>query len=75
MYTQFLLDLADRLDEEGKFEQANMVDDSFEEFLELLGSGKLTFDNRFSGGARDPNGPYGNAGLGPMPAFGIPGPQ
>jgi len=75
MYVQFLLDLADQLDEEGKFDQANMVADSFEEFLELLGAGKLTFNNQFSGGARDPRGPYGNPGRGPMPAFGVPGPQ
>lgn len=71
MHVQFLLDLADRLDEEGKFEQASMVDDSFEEFLELLENGKLTFNNQFSGGARDPRGPYGNAGRGPVPAFGV----
>jgi len=74
-HAEFLIALADQLDREGKFEDADLIDEKFQEFLKLLESGELDFDPRFSGGARDPRQPYSNKGSGPIPAFGVPGPQ
>jgi len=74
-YIRSLVSLADKLDQEGKFEEADAVDKEFEEFLKLLEDGKLTFDYTSPGGARDPRTPYSNPGRGPMPAYGVPGPQ
>jgi hypothetical protein len=71
----FLIALADQLDMEGKFNEADVVDEDFEEFLKLLEEGELTFDYSYSGSARDPRTPYSNPGRGPLPAYGIPGPQ
>ena len=71
---EFLLSLADRLDQEGKHELADIIDKNFEEFLELLESGELTTEELFSGGQRDPRLPYSNRGA-ELPIFGIPGPQ
>jgi len=74
-YMKRLISLADELDQEGKFEEADAIDQKFEEFLKLLEDGKLTFDYTYSGGARDPRLPYSNPGRSPIPAYGIPGPQ
>ena len=71
----FLVALADQLDQEGMFEDADLIDENFQEFLDFLESGEFTFDPQFSGGARDPRQPYSNKGSGPIPAFGVPGPQ
>jgi len=73
-YRMFLLKLADQLDEEGKFQKADIVDKDFEEFLRLLEEGKLDFDFTYSGGSRDPRGPYSSRGR-ELPAVGVPGPQ
>ena len=73
-YAQILIALADQLDKEGKFEEADIIDEDFETFLKLLEEGKLDFDFTYSGGQRDPRGPYSNRGR-EMPAFGVPGPQ
>ena len=75
MYSSFLVKLADQLDQEGKSGQADAIDEDFEEFLKLLEDGKLLFHETHSMGPRDPRGPYGNLGRGPLPAVGIPGPQ
>ena len=69
------MSLANDLDNNGEFEEADKIDSDFEEFLKLLEEGKLTFDYTYSGGARDPRTPYSNPGRGPLPAYGIPGPQ
>jgi hypothetical protein len=74
-HAEFLVAFADRLDQEGRFEEADAVDENFQEFLELLEKGELDFDPRFSGGSRDPRQPYSSRGIGPLPAFGVPGPQ
>ncbi|MFA5048410.1 MAG: hypothetical protein WC516_05315 [Patescibacteria group bacterium] len=58
-----LIALADQLDREGKPMLADIVDQDFQEFLELLGDGKLDFDFLQAGGPRDPRGPYSNRGL------------
>jgi len=71
----FLIALADQLDIEGKIDEADAIDESFEEFLKLLEEGELIFNYDYSGGARDPRSPYSNPGRGPLPAYGIPGPQ
>jgi hypothetical protein len=73
-HAEILVALADRLDQEGKPELADIIDKDFEEFLELLESGQLTTEELFSGGQRDPRLPYSNRGAG-LPIFGIPGPQ
>jgi hypothetical protein len=70
----FLIALADALDHEGKFELADIVDKDFEEFLKLLEEGDLVFDESFSGGARDPRGPYSSWGPETF-TFSVPGPQ
>ena len=67
---KFLIALANQLDQEGHFEKADLIDENFEEFLKLLGDGKIKFDFTFSGGQRDPNGPYNNFGT-EVPIFGI----
>lgn len=72
---RLLIALADRLDQEGQFEKADIIDDNFQDFLELLESGEFDFAPWLSGGSRDPRGPYSSRGIGPMPAFGVPGPQ
>jgi hypothetical protein len=59
---KFLIALANQLDLEGQFEKADLIDENFEEFLKLLGEGKIQFDFTFSGSPRDPRGPYGNFG-------------
>jgi hypothetical protein len=63
-YTNFLISLADDLDKQGKFDQADQVDQNFEEFLKLLEEGKLEFNNTyFTGpGDRDPRLQRGNLG-------------
>lgn len=68
---EFLVALANKLDQEGKFEDADLIDENFQEFLDFLESGAFTFDPQFSGGARDPRYPYSNKGIGPIPAFGV----
>ena len=73
-YAEMLIALADQLDLEGKFDQADKIDKEFEKFLELLEKGELNFDFTFSGGQRDPRGPYSNRG-GELPAYAVPGPQ
>ena len=71
---KFLIALADQLDEEGRFEEADIIDENFQEWLRLLEEGELDFDFTYSGGSRDPRGPYSNRGR-ELPIFGIPGPQ
>lgn len=72
---ELLVALADRLDAEGEFTKADLVDDNFQEFLELLESGEFDLESWFSGGFRDPRLPYSSRGRGPLPAYGVPGPQ
>lgn len=59
---EFLIALANQLDEEGKYELADEVDENFQEFLQLLEEGKMDFDFTYNGGVRDPRGPYSNRG-------------
>lgn len=59
---QKLIALADQLDREGKPMLADIVDQDFEEFLELLEEGKLNFDFLQYSGNRDPRGAYSNRG-------------
>jgi hypothetical protein len=73
-YSWLLIKLADRLDREGKFQEADIIDEDFEEFLRLLEEGKLEFDFTYSGGSRDPRNPYSHRGR-ELPAVGVPGPQ
>jgi hypothetical protein len=73
-YAKLLISLADELDLEGKFKEADIIDENFEEFIKLLEEGELNFDFTYSGGQRDPRGPYSNRGR-ELPAFGVPGPQ
>jgi hypothetical protein len=73
-HREFLIALADQLDQEGKSELADIVDKDFEEFLELLESGEFVFDPTLSGGQRDPRLPYNGRGT-EVFTFGIPGPQ
>lgn len=73
-YTKFLITLANQLDKEGKPELADIIDKDFEEFLELLEEGKLTFDFLQSGGNRDPRSAYSNRSS-ETPLCGIDGPQ
>lgn len=73
-YKLLLLKLADQLDEEGKFQEADIIDKDFEEFLRLLEDGQLDFDFTYSGGSRDPRGPYNSRGH-ELPCVGVPGPQ
>lgn len=54
-YTNFLISLADQLDEEGKPLLADIIDKDFQEFLELLEEGELNFDFTFSGSPRGNN--------------------
>ncbi len=61
-YKYLLICLADQLDREGKFNQADQVDENFEEFLKLLEEGKLQFDNTFFIGSRDPRSQRENLG-------------
>ena len=70
-----LIALADQLDAEGKTELADVIDKDFDEFLEMLESGELDFDFTFSGGARDPRGPYSNRGCHTKSLCDIDGPQ
>ena len=72
-YREFLVKLADCLDEDGESQAADIVNENFEEFLKLLEDGKLDFNFLFHG-IRDPEGPYSNKGRG-LPACGVPGPQ
>jgi hypothetical protein len=51
-YRQALISLANQLDLEGKFSQADEIDENFEEFLKLLEDGKLEFDFTFSSSPR-----------------------
>ena len=73
-YSKLLIALANQLDKENKPELADIVDENFEEFLNLLENGELDFDFLFPGGQRDPHSPYSNSGL-EVPLCGIPGPQ
>lgn len=59
---EFLVALADELDQEGKPQLADEVDRDFEEFLKLLEEGKLDMFQQYSGEPRDPRGPYSNLG-------------
>lgn len=69
-----LIALADQLDREGKPMLADIVDQDFQEFLELLEDGKLDFDFLQAGGPRDPRDAYSNRGS-ETPLCGIDGPQ
>jgi len=69
-YAEFLIALANQLDQEGKHELADIVDKDFEEFLELLESGELTTEEMFSGGQRNPRLPYSSRGS-ETPIFGV----
>ena len=62
-----LISLADQLDGEGKFDMADEIDIDFEEFLELLESGKLEFDFTFSS---SPRGDYTSNRGSEVPAYG-----
>lgn len=73
-HAEFLVALADRLDQEGNHELADVIDKDFEEFLDLLESGELDINQPFSGGQRDPRQPYSGRGT-EMFTFGVPGPQ
>ena len=68
---EYLIKLADALDEVGEYEKADQIDKDFQEFLELLEKGELTFDYTYSLGPRDPRQPYSNPGRGPMPTVGV----
>lgn len=63
-FTNFLVSLADDLDQQGEFTKADLIDENFEEFLKLLEEGKLEFNNTFFTGPvnRDPRLPRGNLG-------------
>lgn len=69
-----LIALADQLDEEGKLDKADIIDENFEEFLELLEEGKLNFDSTFPAGSRDPRLQRSNFGR-ETQLCGISGPQ
>lgn len=66
-----LISLANQLDQEGHFEEADLIDEEFKKFLQALERGELTFDYTFSGGARDPRTPYSNPGRGPTWIFDV----
>ena len=70
----FLIKIADQLDQDGQFDQADLIDENFEKFLRLLENGDLTFEEMFSSGPRNPKEPYSNRGA-ELPIFAIPGPQ
>jgi len=72
-YAQFLNGLTVQLVREGKLEMAEKVEESWDEFLELLESGKLNFDFTFSSSPRGKDN-VPNRGR-ETPAFGVPGPQ
>lgn len=74
MWEKFLIALANDLDDEGKFDLADKVDNDFEEFLKLLEDGELDFNYTFPSGSRDPLLPRSNFG-GELTLSGIPGPQ
>jgi len=67
-YKKLLIRLADQLDEEGKSQLADIIDENWLEFLKLLEDGKLNFNYQFHG-TRNPNNPYSNRG-GEVPACG-----
>lgn len=67
-----LISLADKLDSEGKFPEADVIDENFEEFLKLLEEGKLDFDFTFSS---SPRGDYTSNRGREQPSYGISGPQ
>jgi hypothetical protein len=46
-YLKSFESIANRLDQEGKFEDADLLDEEFKRFLELLEEGKLTFDYEY----------------------------
>ena len=50
---EYLISIADILDQQGDLESADVIDNNWKEFLELLEQGKLDFDFLFSGGVRD----------------------
>jgi len=52
-YKKYLILLADQLDMEGKFSQADVIDEDFEEFLQLLEKGELDFDFTMSSSLRE----------------------
>jgi hypothetical protein len=74
MFAEFLIALANQLDLEGKFYKADEIDKDFAEFIKLLEEGELDFNTTFSGGSRDPEGPYSNRGS-TKSLCDIPGPQ
>ena len=53
-FTHFLVALANDLDHQGKFEQADEIDENFEEFINLLEKGEVAFDSTYYVGPRDP---------------------
>jgi len=61
-----LLKFADYLDQEGKFSDANIIDENFEEFIEMLENRELDLNEMFFSGQRDPRGPYSMRGRGPV---------
>lgn len=63
-YENFLISLADKLDQEGNLKGADEIDKDFADFLKLLEEGKLSFDDEYFQGQRDPRGPYSNRGRG-----------
>lgn len=71
-YAKFLVALANQLKREGKDELADIVEEDWDEFIEMLESGQLNFDFTQSSSPRGTNTP--NRGR-ETPAYGIPGPQ
>ena len=69
-----LIALANQLDQEGKPELADEIDNDFQTFLQLLEEGKLDFDFTYEGGQRPTRSPYSNRGK-EVPLCGIDGPQ
>ena len=71
-FIKTLVALANQLDQEGKLDKADQIDENFEEFLALLESGEFEFNNTFVNGPRDPRLQRGN--LGPeLTLSGMPG--
>lgn len=64
---EYLLKLADWFDEVGEHEKADKIDKDFQDFLEKLENGELTFDYEVSMGPRDPRQSHSGPGRGPTP--------
>ena len=54
-HSKFLIILTQQLIKEGKHDKASVINEDFDEFLELLESGELNFDYTFEGGMRPSN--------------------